>query len=430
MDIDGRRFLGRRIAGMVTFTAVLVALLYVVADRIIEDVLEVESAWGQLVEVVIMAVVTSAVLWTAVLRPLHRSAREQAGAALERQRDLERHASRQQFEGQLHRALEMAATEEAALRTTAKALELSLHHGESAELLLADSSDAHLKRPVMVGERGCDVVAPSECPAVRRAQTLLFESSAALDACPHLDGRPSGPCSAVCVPVSVGGRSIGVLHSTSEAEQRPPTELVARLESIANQAGSRIGLLRVMSATTLQASTDPLTGLLNRRSFENRVHSLLAQHRPFALAMGDLDHFKRLNDTHGHEAGDRALRLFARVLGSSMRSDDIVSRYGGEEFVIVFPDRDADEAAGALRRMQEELFVELSTATVPPFTVSYGVTDTHQSSDLEELCRIADAALFASKRAGRNTVTTETSDDHRRSVVAHPGPMSHAATPG
>ena len=123
--------------------------------------------------------------------------------------------------------------------------------------------------------------------------------------------------------------------------------------------------------------------------------------------MGDLDFFKRLNDTHGHDAGDRALRLFSSVLRGSLRSEDIISRYGGEEFVIVFPDHTAAAAAGALRRMQESLVVALADGSVPGFTVSYGVTDTTQTVTLEELCRIADGALFRAKREGRDRVVTD-----------------------
>ena len=395
---------------MVITTAVCVAVLYTIADRVIEDVFQITAEWGQLLEVVIMGAMTSIVLWIGVLRPLHRHALIQRDEAVAREQDLEFHAAQQRFEGQLHRALEMASTEDSAYRATQKGLYIALGDGQ-AEVLLADSSDAHLKRAVMLGEPACGVATPHDCPAIRRSQTLQFRSSGALDACPHLDGRPSGPCGAVCVPLSVGGRSIGVLHAVTPDDRPFDDATVNRLESISTQAGSRIGMLRVMSATTLQAATDPLTGLLNRRSFENRTHAMLRHHRPFALAMGDLDHFKRVNDTHGHDAGDRALRLFTRVLTSSLRAEDIISRYGGEEFVIVFPDQTASQAAAALRRMQEELIVALSDGTVPGFTVSYGVTDSAQSSELEELCRIADSALFRAKRSGRNRVTIDPSPD-------------------
>ncbi|NQV06748.1 GGDEF domain-containing protein [bacterium] len=167
-------------------------------------------------------------------------------------------------------------------------------------------------------------------------------------------------------------------------------------------------MLRVMSATTIQAATDPLTGLLNRRSFEDQTHELLLRGVSFSLAMVDLDHFKLLNDTHGHDAGDRALRLFARTMRSTLRADDLLSRYGGEEFVIVFPDRTTEQAAGALRRIQEELVVALAAGTVPGFTASFGLTHTNDAESLDDLCRIADSALFQAKSQGRDRIVIDT----------------------
>jgi GGDEF domain-containing protein len=153
------------------------------------------------------------------------------------------------------------------------------------------------------------------------------------------------------VPVSVGGRSIGVLHATTTPSAPPVDVEISRLEALATQAGARLGMLRVMEATHLQAATDPLTGLLNRRSFENQVQELVRRRTPFTLAMGDLDKFKPLNDTNGHDAGDRALRLFARTLRDALRSDDLICRYGGEEFVIAFPGLSLEAAARALGRV-------------------------------------------------------------------------------
>jgi diguanylate cyclase (GGDEF)-like protein len=390
-------------------TGFVVAVLYAAADRLIEDVLKIESAYGQVFEVVLMALVTSLVLWLGVLRPLLRQVDSERRSTEAHQRQIQATARRQQFESQLHRALEMSGTEEAAFRTTGKALRTVLG-ARDAELLLADSSDAHLKRALNLTEGGpaaCGVVSPHDCPAVRRAQTLVFPSSEDLDACPHLDGRPGGALAATCVPMSVGGRSIGVLHTVSEVGLPPTGADLVDLEAIASQSGSRIGMLRVMSATTLQAATDPLTGLLNRRSMENQVHELMRRGNPFTLAMGDLDHFKQLNDTHGHDAGDRALRLFARTSLRVLRSEDLVCRFGGEEFVFVFPDRTVPEAAAALERLRQEILLALAAATVPGFTASFGVAHSQQAATLEDLCRIADVALFRAKREGRDRIVTD-----------------------
>jgi diguanylate cyclase (GGDEF)-like protein len=381
---------------MIGFTAVAVAVLYAVADRIVEDVLELESLWGQVLEIVVMAAMTSVVLWLGVLRPLHRQAAEQREAAEQRRGEIERTAADQRFESQLHRALEMAATEEMAYALIPRcssptpATPISSVHSPSTRTsqgcavwsrrTTARRSVAHRAFSSNRVERSMPARTSTGVP-VDRAQRRVFRSA------------------------SVVARSA---CSTRLPDGHPPaTDQNARLETVATQAGSRIGMLRVMSATTLQAATDPLTGLLNRRSFENNAHALVRQGRSFALAMGDLDHFKRLNDAHGHDAGDRALRLFARVLRNALRSEDIISRYGGEEFVIVFPDLTADQAGTALRRMQESLIVALADGSVPGFSVSYGVTDTSESNRLDELCRIADSALFRAKREGRNRVVVD-----------------------
>ena len=110
---------------------------------------------------------------------------------------------------------------------------------------------------------------------MRRAQTLTFSSDGELDACPHLANRRAEGCSAVCVPVSVGGRSIGVLHTIGAPRVAPDVAAVTRLETIAELVGTRIGMLRVMQQTHLQAATDALTGLLTRRTVEDRAHELL-----------------------------------------------------------------------------------------------------------------------------------------------------------
>ena len=132
----------------------------------------------------------------------------------------------------------------------------------------------------------CGVDSPDHCPAARRAQTQRFADSEALDACPKLRGRAQGRCSAVCVPMSIMGRTVGVIHTTGTPGTPLDDSRIDDLETLANQAGARLGMLRVMAETQLQASTDSLTGLINRRSAEEQMRSLLRTRRPFALALG------------------------------------------------------------------------------------------------------------------------------------------------
>jgi GGDEF domain-containing protein len=329
----------------------VIVCAYLIVDPLLPDI-NGNATVDRLVEAATLALCTAFALWFVVLAPLRGDTARERASTQRRERQLQDEAERQEFDGRVHRAMEMAGTEAVAYVAVGRALERGTTR-LSSELLLADSSDSHLKRAAHAAPdgvaSGCPVTSPRDCPAIRRSQTLVFPSGDEIDACPHLAGRPEGDRSAACVPVSVGGRSIGVLHATANPAD-PPTELeVSRLEALATQAGARLGMLRVMEATHLQAATDPLTGLLNRRSFENRVQELIRRRKPFTLAMGDLDHFKVLNDTHGHDAGDRALRLFSRTLHDAVRSEDLVCRYGGEEFVIAFPGLSVERGHGRAR---------------------------------------------------------------------------------
>jgi GGDEF domain-containing protein len=215
------------------------------------------------------------------------------------------------------------------------------------ELLLSDSNRSKLRRVAehpIGGAPGCGVESLSSCAAVRRGTPIVFDDSDALNACPRLRQRPSGPLSATCVPVSFMGRSVGVLHAAGTVRKPPPTQQLAQLTALGIQAGARIGSLRAFERTRLHAYTDGLTGLSNRRALEQDIQDLVTSGTSYALALVDLDHFKGLNDTHGHDAGDSALRLFAEVLRKSIRDADQAARWGGEEFMILFPGASAEQA--------------------------------------------------------------------------------------
>jgi diguanylate cyclase (GGDEF)-like protein len=165
---------------------------------------------------------------------------------------------------------------------------------------------------------------------------------------------------------------------------------------------------RGMHAATMlarrQAETDPLTGLLNRRSLEGVVHSLLSDRVAFSVSICDLDSFKQLNDNHGHDVGDRALRLFANTLRGVVRNGDFVARVGGEEFVVILPESAKRNGFDVLERARLRLGAQLRAETMPRFTFSAGVADTSEVKDWTELMRLADQRLLAAKRAGRDRV--------------------------
>jgi diguanylate cyclase (GGDEF)-like protein/PAS domain S-box-containing protein len=325
---------------------------------------------------------------------------------VELEQELSRQAQRDNFGSQLMEALEMADEESAAFDVVERAM-MEVAADSPMELLLSDSSHANLERAATSPSSGapsCPVQSPFSCVAVRRGNPVVFESSEALNACPKLRGRPEGPCSAVCVPISFMGRALGVLHATGPDGKPLGAEQVNQLTTLATQAGARIGTVRAFEKTQLQASTDSLTGLLNRRTLERQLRSLMKQRRPFALALADLDHFKQVNDRNGHDAGDRALRVFAQVAKSALRDDDTVARWGGEEFMFLLPGLDRQQASAVLERLRTSL-AEAHNGGHPPFTASFGVTDSTRAETLDELVLLVDIGLYASKHAGRDRIT-------------------------
>ncbi|MDQ2836011.1 MAG: GGDEF domain-containing protein [Actinomycetota bacterium] len=312
---------------------------------------------------------------------------------------------RQDFERSLHSALEMAEDEPEVIDVIERALATVLPDS-AAELLLADNSHAHLTRMVTSGPAdraaGCSVDSPDHCPAARRSQVQRFADSTALDACPKLRGRAEERFSAICVPVSIMGRTVGVLHAVNEPDSAPTLEQGQDLGILADKVGARIGLLRVISESQLQASTDSLTGLLNRRSMQNKFRELRRTTQQLAVVVADLDHFKVLNDTYGHETGDRALRLFATTFAASLRREDLLSRHGGEEFVAVLPGCSGKDARTALDNVRARLAATAGEHGLPAFTCSFGVTEADDAEDLSEIIARADLALFEAKRSGRD----------------------------
>ena len=311
---------------------------------------------------------------------------------------------RNEFEARLQRALEMSKTEGPVFDLVAEALNDAAPLLR-AELLLADTSRAHF-RQVLVSrtpsdDGGCGVVSPEDCPSASRGQTMVFPSSRAMDACPQLRGRG---CSAVCVPVSISGNSVGVFHVTA-ADGSPPAESVQRdVEVVARRASERLAMLRAFEVSRTEANTDSLTGLLTRRSLEGGVRDLQESGVEYSVAYGDLDHFKKLNDVFGHDAGDRALRTFSQVLRDSLRPADIPCRYGGEEFVIVLPGCGVPEAVQVLERVMQRMADRLSAGHHPNFTVSFGLASSDQAPDFIQVVALADEALLQAKSGGRNGI--------------------------
>ena len=163
----------------------------------------------------------------------------------------------------------------------------------------------------------------------------------------------------------------------------------------------------------LLASTDPLTGVVNRRRFfhtaEAELYRARRYDRPLVLALVDIDHFKRINDSYGHAVGDDTLKTLAHAVGNRLRRSDLFARFGGEEFVLLLPETqlgDGLRLCERLRQMVETIKLQVPDRAEPfGFTVSVGVADLqHEGDSLNQLLARADAALYKAKRDGRNQV--------------------------
>jgi len=157
---------------------------------------------------------------------------------------------------------------------------------------------------------------------------------------------------------------------------------------------------------------DPLTGTLNRKGLDEALEREIARARrrgtTLSLALLDVDNFKNLNDTFGHKTGDEALRHLAEVVRSSLRPQDCVGRYGGEEFLIVLPDTDLDSANATLTRLQRELTKRYFMANNQRLLITFsaGVTRLMDDEAANVAVDRADRAMYAAKRAGKNRVLT------------------------
>ncbi|MEI7250005.1 GGDEF domain-containing protein [Pectobacterium versatile] len=162
---------------------------------------------------------------------------------------------------------------------------------------------------------------------------------------------------------------------------------------------------------SLQAHTDPLTGLLNRRGIYENIELILSKSHQVAAIVIDIDHFKHVNDTYGHNVGDDVIRILAKNIKQGSRESDLIGRTGGEEFLALLPDTDIEQAAEIAERLRKK--VEKMPLPIPEnITISLGVTCFIPGEEqIDSVLKIADDALYQAKHEGRNRVVTKTVPD-------------------
>jgi diguanylate cyclase (GGDEF)-like protein len=278
--------------------------------------------------------------------------------------------------------------------------------------VLAGMEDTAFQQQVNNNEITCRSFKPGEGIAGRvymTAKPIVVNNIKEDDI--FIDSEKSFVRSIACIPMVVFNEVIGVINVTNKRHDKTFTdEDVEMLKAVADQAAVAINKAQLWD----MAVTDSLTGLFVRRYFlvklQEELHRAERYNNLLAVIMADLDRFKNINDTYGHDAGDRALKAIGKFLQQNIRDVDVVARYGGEEFVIMVPEAANDAALILAERLRKQMS-ELKIKDLPPITISLGIASfPGDGSDINDLIKKADAAMYAAKRAGRNRVVKYTAD--------------------
>ncbi len=255
------------------------------------------------------------------------------------------------------------------------------------------------------------ILSPEDCCAMRGGRLhLRVEASHGLS-CRHFAG--SIPDAYLCLPLAALGETLGILHiSMQNSDVLTPARL-ALIQQSGEYAALRLANLRLREKLHDQSIRDPLTGLYNRRfleaTLEQELHRSSRHHTGLGVIMADIDKFKLFNDSFGHTAGDIVLKEVGALFRRSVRTEDIVCRYGGEEFLMVLPDTTLEsvrERAEVMRDAIAKLELQHAGHALGKITASFGISfsqDGVLTPDI--LLRYADEALYEAKRLGCNCVS-------------------------
>lgn len=263
-----------------------------------------------------------------------------------------------------------------------------------------------------LGSGIAEIFPPETCCGLRSGQLRWRAPEASQIDCSHFIG--SAPGCYLCVPLVAHGDTIGVLYigCPHEADREIVESRIEGIRQLVQLTAMALASLEMRKKLEHQSIRDGLTGLFNRHFLEIALERELARvsrrKGSLAVLMMDIDHFKKLNDQFGHSAGDAVLKEVAHTFSTCVRTEDLVCRYGGEEFTIILPDITPEAAlnrAEVIRKAVENLRTELDNDLYSSVTVSIGAAIFPKDGQSSEfLLRHADAALYRAKREGRNRV--------------------------
>lgn len=247
------------------------------------------------------------------------------------------------------------------------------------------------------------------CWGIRSGNKYIIEDHQINLFCNHYIFQPEKSC---CIPLIVETKTLGMINFNF-SEKVTITNYNMQVMTVFGDA-VKLALTNIQLREKLQseATRDPLTNLFNRRylneTLSREIHRIIREKNALCFAMLDLDHFKKLNDTYGHEAGDETLKYIANLLMNLVRESDIVCRFGGEEFSLIFINTTLDKILPLLEHIRQEIEhakIYFQNELLHPITASIGVAQApEQGETVHDIIRAADIALYSAKHAGRNRV--------------------------
>lgn len=313
--------------------------------------------------------------------------------------------------GQMGDLLQSCNTSEEAYIAIRQSIKQLFPH-DSGAVYIFNSSHSMVEAATVWGDAppAETVVAPDECWALRRGRPHGVAEIRAGFKCRHVEPEKQAY---ICVPLMAHGEAIGVFHVLLESPDPVQSETKQNLAvRVSEYLGLALAKLKLQETLQRLSVRDPLTGLFNRRymeeSMEREMRRAERQGKQVGVIMVDIDHFKRFNDTYGHDAGDSLLREMGLFLQRHIRGSDIACRYGGEEFTLILQDVSLEltrQRAEQLREAARHLRVQHGQQTLDSITLSLGVAvyPVHGITSMAVL-QAADVALYRAKQTGRNRV--------------------------
>lgn len=308
-----------------------------------------------------------------------------------------------------------------------------LFEGSSGLMALCDAGNQGVYTTSLVWGRVEDAGQPfktEQCWALRRTKLQIGSNGASPNCyCNHLDEMDNRYA---CIPLNVQGELLGVIHVLwDHAGEKKPLNLdvggeyAQLLQTASDHIALAIANIRLQETLRIQSIRDALTGLYNRRHMEEALKREISRAQRNHLSLGvilmDVDHFKKFNDSYGHDAGDDLLRELGSFLERHIRGDDIACRYGGEEFILILPGASIEQSYMRAHEICQEasknLYIHYNEQRLGPVTLSMGVSVFPQcGGDPSSLIKSADAALYEAKHSGRNRAFVASNSGYHPSV--------------